>query len=70
VRARSVQADNPAPSSFGLDDDSVIDRMTAELQGATQGMAAGFKLQPVQFEKVSSLEWQLGWQLVHTTPGH
>jgi ubiquitin-activating enzyme E1 len=45
------KADNPAPSSFGLDDDSVIDRMTAELQGATQGMAAGFKLHPVQFEK-------------------
>jgi hypothetical protein len=54
-----VQADNPTPSSFGLDDDSVIDRMTAELQGASQGMAAGFKLQPVQFEKVSSLRWQL-----------
>jgi hypothetical protein len=52
VRCAHVQADNPTPSTAGLDDDSVIDRMTAELAGATQGMAPGFKLTPVQFEKV------------------
>jgi uncharacterized protein CbrC (UPF0167 family) len=46
------QADNPTPSTAGLDDDSVIDRMTAELTAATQGMTPGFKLTPVQFEKV------------------
>lgn len=48
----NVQADNPTPSTAGLDDDSVIDRMTAELTAATQGMPPGFKLTPVQFEKV------------------
>lgn len=46
------QADNPNPVASGLDDDSVIDRMTQELQAASKGMPAGFKLQPVQFEKV------------------
>jgi hypothetical protein len=51
VRA-CVQADNPTPSAVGLDDDSVIDRMTQELTAATQGLPKGFKLQPVQFEKV------------------
>lgn len=47
-----LQADNPTPSAAGLDDDSVIDRMTQELSAATQGLPKGFKLQPVQFEKV------------------
>lgn len=50
-----LQAENPTPSSIGLDDDSVIDRMTQELQAATKGLPAGFKLQPVQFEKVDPL---------------
>lgn len=51
-RSSTCQAENPTPSSVGLDDDSVIDRMTAELQQATKGLAPGFKLTPVQFEKV------------------
>jgi len=50
--AAASQADNPNPVPSGLDDDSVIDRMTQELQAASKGMPAGFKLQPVQFEKV------------------
>jgi hypothetical protein len=47
-----VQASNPTPSA-AVDDDSVIDRMVRQLQEATQGLPAGYKLQPVQFEKVS-----------------
>lgn len=45
------KAENPTPSAM-VDDESVIDRMVAQLQDATRGMPAGFKLQPVQFEKV------------------
>eukprot|EP00775_Hariotina_reticulata_P006408 gene6408-6639_t len=45
-----AEANNPTPSA-AMDDDSVIDRMVQRLQEATQGLPAGFKLQPVQFEK-------------------
>jgi hypothetical protein len=50
-----LQADNPNPSAAFADDESVIDRMVAQLEQATQGLPADFKLQPVQFEKVSAL---------------
>lgn len=46
-----VQADNPNPTA-SYDDESVIDRMVAQLQEANKGLPAGYKLQPVQFEKV------------------
>jgi hypothetical protein len=46
------QADNPNPSAAFADDESVIDRMVTQLEQATTGLPADFKLQPVQFEKV------------------
>jgi hypothetical protein len=50
-----LQADNPNPSAAFADDESVIDRMVAQLEQATQGLPADYKLQPVQFEKVSAV---------------
>jgi hypothetical protein len=45
--------------------------MTAELQQATQGMASGFKLTPVQFEKVGQpLDWRVGQQFSRVVAGH
>jgi hypothetical protein len=49
-----LQADKPNPSAAFADDESVIDRMVAQLEQATQGLPADYKLQPVQFEKVRS----------------
>jgi hypothetical protein len=51
-----LQADNPNPSAAFADDESVIDRMVAQLEQATHGLPSDFKLQPVQFEKVSALQ--------------
>lgn len=45
------KADNPQPTA-SFDDDSVIDRMVNQLQEATKGLPKGYKLQPIEFEKV------------------
>eukprot|EP00879_Flechtneria_rotunda_P011893 GHRR01012422.1.p1 GENE.GHRR01012422.1~~GHRR01012422.1.p1 ORF type:complete len:887 (+),score=280.88 GHRR01012422.1:1076-3736(+) len=54
------KAENPTPASTLADDDSVIDRLVAQLQAATQGLPAAFRLQPVHFEKVGPL-LLVGW---------
>eukprot|EP00879_Flechtneria_rotunda_P008752 GHRR01009166.1.p4 GENE.GHRR01009166.1~~GHRR01009166.1.p4 ORF type:complete len:135 (-),score=35.10 GHRR01009166.1:2488-2892(-) len=60
VRVSALQAENPTPASTLADDDSVIDRLVAQLQAATQGLPAAFRLQPVHFEKVGPL-LLVGW---------
>ena len=39
-----VRPHNGGPTGGGFDDESVIDQMVQQLQAATQGLPAGFKL--------------------------
>lgn len=41
-----------APSGSMAEDAGVIERMVSQLEAGTRGLAAGYKLTPIQFEKV------------------
>ena len=47
------QAEASGPAA-AMDDEGVIERLVSQLQAGTAGLPAGYKLSPIQFEKVSA----------------